>query len=131
MDKLEHIFALQREFQSKLKRERGLGSVPMEEWLQKQTLAVISELAELLDEVNFKWWKNPHELDREAIHEELSDILHFFISMCIEADMTADDLYRVYRGKNRENIMRQEGKSQKPGYAAPEERKERAIPPMP
>ncbi len=117
MDKLDQIFALQQGFQDKLKKERHLEGIPMEEWLQKQTLAMISELAELLDEVNFKWWKNPKELDRPAIQEELSDILHFFISMCLEAGMTAEDLFRVYTGKNRENVMRQEGKSQKPGYA--------------
>ena len=64
----------------------------METWLQKQTLAMISELAELLEEVNFKWWKNPHELRPDCVREELSDILHFFVSMCIEAGMTADDL---------------------------------------
>ncbi len=116
MDKLEHIFALQKGFQDKLKRERGLEGIPMEEWLQRQTLAMVSELAELLEEVNFKWWKNPHALDQGHIHEELSDILHFFISMCIEAGMTADDLYNVYVGKNRENHMRQDGQSQKHGY---------------
>ncbi|MEA5000022.1 MAG: dUTPase [Candidatus Limiplasma sp.] len=117
MDKLEHIFALQQGFQDKLKQERGLAEIPMEQWLQKQTLAMISELAELLEEVNFKWWKNPHPLDRGNIHEELSDILHFFVSMCIEAGMSADDLYRMYVGKNRENIRRQDGLSEKPGYA--------------
>ena len=115
MDKLEHIFELQKGFQDKLKSERGL-AFSTEEWLQKQTLAMISELAELLEEVNFKWWKNPHELSRENIHEELSDILHFFISMCIESGMTADDLYNVYVGKNKENHARQDGTSQKHGY---------------
>ena len=55
MDKLDHIFELQKGFQDKLKRERGLEGIPMETWLQKQTLAMISELAELLEEVNFKW----------------------------------------------------------------------------
>ena len=49
MDKLDHIFELQRGFQDKLKRERGLEGIPMETWLQKQTLAMISELAELLE----------------------------------------------------------------------------------
>ena len=117
MDKLDEIFALQKGFQEKLKRERHLEGIPMQEWLQKQTLAMVSELAELLEEVNFKWWKNPHELNRAAIHEELSDLLHFFISMCIEAGMTAEDLYNVYAGKNRENVLRQDGKSSKPGYA--------------
>lgn len=117
MDKLEHIFTLQQGFQDKLKKERHLEGIPMQEWLQKQTLAMISELAELLDEVNFKWWKNPHELSKAAIHEELSDILHFFVSMCIEAGMTAEDLYNVYVGKNKENVNRQDGTSQKAGYA--------------
>ena len=117
MDKLEHIFALQQGFQDKLKRERHLEDISSEEWIQKQTLAMLSELAELLEEVNFKWWKNPHELRSGAIWEELSDILHFFVSMCLEAGMSAEDLYNVYLGKNKENVMRQEGKSAKPGYA--------------
>ncbi len=117
MDKLEQIFALQQQFQDKLKRERGLADIPMEQWLQKQTLAMVSELAELLEEVNFKWWKNPHELNAANIREELSDILHFFVSMCIEAGMSADDLFDQYVGKNRENVRRQEGHSEKPGYA--------------
>lgn len=115
MDKLDHIFELQKGFQEKLKRERNLDYKP-EEWIQKQTLAMVSELAELLEEVNFKWWKNPHELNAHNIHEELSDILHFFISMCIESGMTANDLYNVYVGKNKENHARQDGTSQKHGY---------------
>ena len=115
MDKLEHIFELQKGFQDKLRVERNL-NFTTEEWIQKQTLAMISELAELLDEVNFKWWKNPHELNKESLHEELSDILHFFISMCLEAGMTAEDLYNVYVGKNKENHARQDGTSQKTGY---------------
>ena len=115
MDKLEHIFELQKGFQDKLRVERGL-NFTQEEWIQKQTLAMISELAELLEEVNFKWWKNPHELNNANIREELSDILHFFVSMCLEAGMTADDLYNVYVGKNKENHARQDGTSQKHGY---------------
>ncbi|NLI21819.1 MAG: dUTPase [Clostridiales bacterium] len=116
MDKLDEIFALQLSFQEKLKKDRNLTGIPMEEWLQKQTLAMVSELAELLEEVNFKWWKNPHELNRAQIQEELSDILHFFVSMCIEAGMSAEDLHRIYVGKNRENFRRQQGLSEKKGY---------------
>lgn len=117
MDKLEEIFALQARFQEKIKRERGLQDIPMEQWLQKQTLAMLSELAELMEEVNFKWWKNPHPLDAGHIQEELSDILHFFVSMCLEAGMSAEDLYQRYVGKNAENVRRQDGLSEKPGYA--------------
>ena len=120
MDKLDHIFALQGSFQEKLRKERHLEAVPMEEWLQKHTLAMISELSELLDEVNFKWWKNPKEIDTAAVQEELSDIMHFFVSMCIDAGMSAEDLYQVYVGKNKENFRRQDGQSIKPGYAVAE-----------
>ncbi len=120
MDKLEQIFTLQKGFQDKLCRERRLEDITPEEWIQKLTLAMISELAELLDEVNFKWWKNPRELNQAAIHEELSDILHFLVSMCLHAGMTADDLYNVYIGKNKENVLRQEGKSARTGYAVEE-----------
>lgn len=116
MDKLDEIFRLQQGFQDKLKAERGLAELPMEQWLQKQTLAMVSELAELLEEVNFKWWKNPHALNEENIHEELSDIMHFFVSMCIEAGMSAEDLYQNYVRKNEENFRRQRGESVKPGY---------------
>ena len=116
VDKLEQIFALQAGFQEKIKQERGLTDIPMEQWIQKETLAMVSELAELLEEVNFKWWKNPHELNQQNIQEELSDILHFFISMCLEAGMTAEDLFETYVGKNRENHLRQQGLSAKKGY---------------
>ena len=116
MDKLEEIFRLQASFQEKIKRERNLEGIPMEKWLQMQTLAMVSELAEVLEEVNFKWWKNPHELNDEHIREELCDLLHFLVGMCLEAGMSADDLFNVYLGKNRENFQRQDGQSDKKGY---------------
>ena len=115
MDKLEHIFELQKGFQDKLRVERGL-NFSQEEWIQKQTLAMISELAELLEEVNFKWWKNPHELNQANIREELSDILHFFISMCLEAGMTADTSWQIDGETVSDFIARQDGTSQKHGY---------------
>ena len=116
MDKLEAIFELQRSFQDKLKRERGLGDIPMTEWIQKHTLAIIAELAEVLDEVNYRWWKKPREVNAAHLQEELSDVLHFFVSMCIEAGMSADDLYAVYANKNKENFDRQNGLSDRKGY---------------
>ena len=114
-DRLEHIFRLQRSFDEDLIRRRQLPEIPWHEWVQKEVLAVISELGELLDEVSFKWWKD-QEVNREGVKEELVDILHFFVSMCIKADITADELYQAYLIKNQENFSRQEGKSKKPGY---------------
>lgn len=117
MDKLETIFQMQAALDQDIVKRRQLQHFTATEWIQKDVLAILSELGELLDEVNFKWWKNPKELDMPAIREEMVDILHFFISMCIRAGMDAEELFRIYMEKNEENFKRQQGKSQKAGYA--------------
>ena len=117
MDTLEAIFAKQNAFDQELIEKRNLQHITPEEWIQKETLAMISELAELLDEVNFKWWKNPKPVNEAAVKEELIDILHFFVSMCLKMGMTAEEAYAIYMKKNEENFNRQHGKSQKEGYA--------------
>lgn len=117
MDRLEHMLSIQDELNRVIKEKRHLEGVTPLEWMQKYTLAMLSEMAEMLDEVNFKWWKNPKELDSAALKEELVDILHFFLSMCLASGLDAEEMYQIYLRKNEENIKRQEGKSQKPGYA--------------
>ena len=85
MDKLDVIFAMQEKFDQDVIKNRGLEDVTPEQWIQKQTLAMLSELAELIAEVNFKWWKNPKPVDIGNVREELVDILHFFVGMCNRA----------------------------------------------
>jgi dimeric dUTPase (all-alpha-NTP-PPase superfamily) len=114
-DKLDEIFELQEKFDTDLIKRRNIPEIPWNEWIQKEVLAVVSELGELLDEVSFKWWKD-ESVNREAVKEELVDILHFFVSMCIKAGISSEDLYQAYLEKNRENFARQEGLSDKPGY---------------
>lgn len=115
MDKLETIFHYQKQFDDELAQKRNL-NYSMEEWIQKETLAMMSELAELIDEVNFKWWKNPKTCDRRLVKEELVDILHFFVSMCLKTGMDAEELFQMYLEKNQENFNRQKGLSEKKGY---------------
>lgn len=119
-DKLGKIFALQKILDGDIAERRGLTADGSDEskceWIQRKTLATVSELAELLDEVNFKWWKNPKPVNDERIRSELVDILHFFVSMCLTAGMDADELYRRYLDKNAENFDRQYGRSEKRGY---------------
>jgi len=117
MDKLEQIYQLQHDLDQKIMEKRNLCNITFEDWILKDCLAMISELSELMDEVNFKWWKNPKPLDMRNIHVELIDILHFFISMCIKANLTPEELYKGYLAKNLENFARQDGKSNKQGYA--------------
>lgn len=119
MDKLDKVFELQKLFDEKVIKERNL-QYDLDTWLQKDILAMLSELGELLHETNFKWWKNPKTLNRDLVKEELVDILHFFISMCLKLDITPQELYEAYLSKNKENFLRQEGQSNKEGYAVSE-----------
>ena len=116
LDKLEKIFEMQSLLNKDIVTRRNLEHVSKEEWIQKQTLAMISELSELLDEVNFKWWKNKKPVDEQLVKEELVDILHFFVSMCLVYGLDASELYQMYMDKNKENFNRQIGLSEKKGY---------------
>ncbi len=120
MDKLDEIFMMQQALNDDIIQRRHLEGISDTEWIQKQTLAMLSEMAELLNEVNFKWWKNPKPVDEAAVKEELVDILHFFVSMCLRTHMSPDELYQIYMEKNKENFNRQLGLSAKPGYKAPD-----------
>ena len=117
MDKLDIIFAMQEKFDQDVIKNRGLQGVTPEEWIQKQTLAMLSELAELIAEVNFKWWKNPKPVVTDNVREELVDILHFFVGMCNRSGMGSEELFARYIKKNEENFKRQYGMSAKPGYS--------------
>ena len=116
MDKLDKIFFLQEKFDQDVIKNRNLQDIKPEEWIQKQTLAMLSELAELIAEVNFKWWKNPKEVNYPAVKEELIDILHFFVGMCNRVGMTSEEMFNIYINKNEENFKRQYGQSEKKGY---------------
>jgi dimeric dUTPase (all-alpha-NTP-PPase superfamily) len=115
MDKLDTIFQMQQSLDDDIAKRRNL-SYPKDIWMQKEVLAMISELSEVLDEVNFKWWKNPKPIDDDALKGELVDVLHFFVSMCLKSGMDADELFALYRAKNQENFDRQNGRSEKQGY---------------
>lgn len=114
-DKLDRIFELQKALDTEIETKRNL-NFSKSEWVQKEILAIISELSEVLDEVNFKWWKKEEEIDNEKLHEEIIDVLHFFISMCLRAGLDSETLFRLYIEKNEENLKRQHGKSNTKNY---------------
>ena len=115
MAKLDKIFEMPKLLDDDISARRHL-EFSTEEWMQKEVLAMLSELSEVLDEVNFKWWKNKKPIDDNALRGELVDILHFFVSMCIRSGMSADELFERYAEKNKENFDRQYGRSEKKGY---------------
>lgn len=115
VDKLDTIFARQQALDRYICQKRNV-DFDLSTWVEKEVLAIVSELGELLQEVNFKWWKNPRPLNREAIKEEIVDILHFLVSLCLRLDIGPEELYQAYLEKNQENFARQQGLSSKPGY---------------
>lgn len=119
-DKLSRIFEMQAQLNSEITSLRNMDEISPDEWLQKLTLAMLSEMSEVLDGTNFKWWKNKKEIDEDYLKEEIVDIFHFFVSMCLRIGMDADELFERYVAKNKENFDRQHGKSLKPGYDATE-----------
>ena len=117
MDKLDEIFNMQASLDAYIKSKRDIPAFSREEWIQKKCLALIDETAELLNEVNYKWWKNQKPVDESAAAEELVDMLHFWVSMCIDLSIPPQRVYEIYQSKNQENRARQDGKSVKPGYS--------------
>ena len=116
LDKLDIIFKMQEKFDQDVIKNRKLEDITPEQWIQKQTLAMLSELAELIAEVNFKWWKNEKAINQDNVKEELVDILHFFTGMCNRMGMDSEELFQKYLSKNEENFKRQYGTSKKKGY---------------
>jgi len=76
------------------------------EWMRKYWEALHREVIELGDEIPWKWWsKSAVPLDK--VHEELIDALHFHISTCLAAGLTAGGVIQAYTNKYRKNIERQ------------------------
>lgn len=130
MDKLDVIFDMQSKLNGYITKSRGLAHAQDDpayrsEWIQRQLLALMSEMTEVLDEVNYKWWKNEREINERALKEEVVDMLHFMVSIALTAGLDARELFDIYLEKNEENFKRQFGTSAKQGYALDEETESR------
>lgn len=127
MDRLEEMLALQSALNQRIRQRPGLAAITRDGWMQKLSLALLAEVAEMLNETNYKWWKNEKPVNLPALQEELVDVLHFLLSMFLEAGMTAEDIHRIYKTKCEENFARQDGTSAKHGYALGEDDKQNEV----
>lgn len=115
-DKLEALFDLQNTFDEYIKEKRNLDYTNKEEWIHKLCTAIITEACELNDAINWKWWKNKREIDWQNVKEEIIDLWHFLLSLCIKVGMNPEDIIQQYIDKNIENYKRQLGASERDGY---------------
>lgn len=102
--KLEKMFELQRDFQDTITPNFSINN---QSEVKTQVLALFSELNEVLNETPWKPWKKKEKLNIEQYKEELIDVLHFFINLCLLADISAQELYDKFLHKNTINRLRQ------------------------
>ena len=96
MDKLDKIFEMQKLLDDDISARRHL-EFSTEEWMQKEVLAMLSELSEVLDEVNFKWWKNEKPVNTDNVRDEIVDIVHFVVSMALRSASESTSLFSSRR----------------------------------
>lgn len=123
MDKLEEIFSLQDELNSRIGVvTQGLDDEEQRKWILNYVRAMQQELAELTDSVPWKWWAKYQEYDKQNARVEVVDLFHFLISLAQVLGMSADDVYDAYLKKNKVNHQRQDS-----GYSEKDESDSRHI----
>jgi len=131
MDKLEEIFAKQRELNRFTFEKNQLPDFDaitqsrelQNQWVRNYALAMTQEVSELVDSTNWKWWRTRVDLfDEQNLKVELVDILHFWVSACQVMGLSAEDVFRLYMQKNAVNAQRQES-----GYLRKDEADNRSI----
>jgi hypothetical protein len=120
-DKLERLIMMQRNLQA---GAYGIEYAKMDQdarvqYIRDQHQALIMEMSEVLDEVDWKPWTKPYSVEtgrfihRDEFVGELVDVLHFWINMVLavsgkmSATEIADEIFTRYALKNRTNTQRQ------------------------
>lgn len=123
MDKLENIFELQEQLNSRIGVNMNeMNDEERAKWILNYVRAMQQELAELTDSVPWKWWAKYQEFDKQNAKVEIVDLFHFLISLAQVMGMTADDVHEAYLKKNKVNHNRQDS-----GYSTKDENDSRHI----
>lgn len=110
---LQEMLNKQKELNDRIIKTRNLPELTdLDYWLKQWFMAIITESAEMLEETNWKHWKNAKQIDVEALKKEAIDIQHFLFSVYLTLGMNAEEVYNIYMDKNKENHDRQDGKIQ-------------------
>lgn len=103
MSELKEMFDKQIKFQKRLNSD-----IESQEFKTMMILSSIDELMEALRETPWKNWKKNQQYNQEKFKEELVDVLHFFINLCLSAGLTPEELTERFMNKNKENNKRQD-----------------------
>lgn len=103
-DKLDMMFSMQYHLQ---KRLNYVFKDFDNHYFNLMYIGCITELSEVMENTKWKPWKKSSHNDIGKVKEELVDVLHFFINMCLACNFTSEELYHMYIEKNNENNRRQ------------------------
>ena len=80
-------------------------------WMYHMIDCMHNELEEVRNELPWKSWKDYSKYNFEEklplIKEEVIDLLHFFLNMCLILGISASELHEIYQRKQEKNIDRQ------------------------
>jgi dimeric dUTPase (all-alpha-NTP-PPase superfamily) len=97
------MFQRQKQFQESLGKDIKYN----QQFINEMTQALFVEIAESLQETDFKSWKKPKGIDIDKYREELIDCWHFLINLSLAAGMDHIDIYTRFVEKNEINKKRQ------------------------
>lgn len=117
MDKLNIMFNEQKKLQHDLgtidKYEHNFSA--KQQYINQMILACQEELVEIMRETAYKnpdyvlfGWKKGQQFNRENYKNEIIDLWHFVMNLCIVVDMDADEFYELYCIKNKINHERKQ-----------------------
>ena len=96
-----------------LKRQENLQNLignPMnfgEEAMKENILALIVELTEVLNEINWKRWKaTAKSVNKNNLHEEIADCYLFLMNITNAADLSYDKLINLVLSKQDQTFTR-------------------------
>jgi dimeric dUTPase (all-alpha-NTP-PPase superfamily) len=114
---LELVFYYQNKLQERLGTWDKIHNNPSlkQQWINQMILAMFEETVEIMRETPYKnpnfvpfGWKKTQLGDSEKFKGELVDLLHFFVNLCIGAELGPDELVQRYLAKNKINHERQD-----------------------
>jgi NTP pyrophosphatase (non-canonical NTP hydrolase) len=113
MDNLKLFFELQLKIQHSLGYSFStMTTDKREEYTKDMVLYLLEETHELLRETNFKSHKKVKKIINVSnIKDELADILHFLINLCLVWHVTPEELTTAFIEKNAKNVKRIESES--------------------
>jgi NTP pyrophosphatase (non-canonical NTP hydrolase) len=80
-------------------------------WMYEMINALHNELEEVRNEFPWKSWKQYQGYDLKeklpAIKEEVMDLLHFWLDMCLILGISSDEIRKGYAAKQQKNLDRQ------------------------